>query len=63
MTRAGHYEYLSDSGSYRIERLTLYQLMVLADEVEETGEDRQKWESVLERWALGYRPPAPVRKH
>ncbi len=57
------YEYLSDSGSYRFDGLTFYQLMVLADEMEETGEDRPKWESVLQRWALGYRPPAPVRKH
>jgi hypothetical protein len=47
--------YLSDSGSYRIEGLTLSQGFALADELEDVGKDQKGWEAVLLRWAQGYR--------
>lgn len=49
------YEYLSESGGYRIEGLTFADGFNLCDELDEAGGQQESWEAVLRRWADGYR--------
>jgi hypothetical protein len=55
-TKLFTYEYLSESGLYRIQDMNDIELLNLCDELDAAGDN---WEPVLHRWALGYRDSQP----